>query len=101
MLVTHQPDTIDFTIPTLDDPAAVAPGFHIWRRSRIPWFDTADSMPRHDRFRPDTVGLTETVAAGAPIGRSPLPDNVWFLTRWTYPAFSMTAPTAAIRSTSS
>jgi hypothetical protein len=70
MLVTHQPDTVDFTIATLDDPAAVTPGFHIWWRSRIPWFDTSDSTPRHDRFRADTVGLTATVAAGAPIRRT-------------------------------
>jgi hypothetical protein len=66
MLVTHQPDTIDFPIATLDDPSSLPPAFHIWRQSRIAWFDTADALPRHARFRPDTVGLTETVATGAP-----------------------------------
>lgn len=65
MLVTHQPDTIDFAIATLDDPDAVAPGFHIWAGSRIAWFDTDDGFARHDRFRPETVGLNQTVAAGA------------------------------------
>jgi hypothetical protein len=66
MLVVHQPGTIDFTIATLDDPHLVAPGFHIWTRSRIAWFDTGDHLDRHARFRPDTVGLSDTVAAGAP-----------------------------------
>ncbi len=55
--VDFQPETIDFAIATLDDPGAVAPGFHIFRASRIAWFETADDLPRHDRFRPDTRGL--------------------------------------------
>ena len=66
MLVTHQPGMIDFTIATLDDPDAVAPGFHIWTQSRIAWFETTDHLDRHQRFRPDTVGLDDRVAEGAP-----------------------------------
>lgn len=66
MRVDHQPDTIDFTLATLDAPDALMPGFHIWTQSRIGWFDTADRLPRHERFRPDTVGMDATVAAGAP-----------------------------------
>jgi hypothetical protein len=58
--VDHQPGTIDFTVATLDDPDAVAPGFHIFHASRIAWFETADDLPRHDRFRPDTRGLEGT-----------------------------------------
>jgi hypothetical protein len=57
MQVDFQPETIDFTVATLDDPGAVAPEFHICHASRIPWFDPGDSLPRHDRFRPDTRGL--------------------------------------------
>jgi hypothetical protein len=68
MAVTHQPETIDFAIATLDDPDGVAPGFHIWTQSRIAWFETDDRLIRHERFRPDTVGLTDAVAAGAPNG---------------------------------
>ena len=60
MQVDHQPDTVDFTLATLDEPDAVAPGFHIFDASRIAWFETADDLPRHDRFRPDTRGLTGT-----------------------------------------
>ena len=60
MQVDHQPKTVDFSIATLDDPDAVPPGFHIFHASRIAWFETADTLPRHDRFRPDTQGLTGT-----------------------------------------
>ncbi|MGH8672687.1 MAG: GFA family protein [Burkholderiales bacterium] len=30
----------------LDDPARVPPDFHIWHRSHIAWFETADHFPR-------------------------------------------------------
>jgi hypothetical protein len=60
MQVEHQPDTIDFTVATLDQPGAVPPEFHIFRRSRVEWFETADALPRHARFRPDTRGLDGT-----------------------------------------
>ena len=52
MKVDDQPDTVDFTVATLDEPDAVAPGFHIFHASRIAWFEPADTLPRHDRFRP-------------------------------------------------
>jgi hypothetical protein len=57
MQVAHQPDTTDFTIATLDEPERIAPTFHIFWSSRIAWFEPADTLPRHDRFRPDTRGL--------------------------------------------
>ncbi len=57
MQVDHQPETIDFSIATLDQPDAVPPGFHIFYERRIAWFDTTDGLPRHPRFRPDTRGL--------------------------------------------
>jgi hypothetical protein len=60
MEVDHQPETIDFTVATLDEPDRVAPSFHIFRESRIAWFETADTLPRHDRFRPETRGLEGT-----------------------------------------
>lgn len=53
----YQPDTIDVTIPSLDDPAIIAPKFHIFTDERIAWFDTADDYPRHAGFRPNTRGL--------------------------------------------
>lgn len=60
MRVDHQPATLDFSIATLDDPDRVPPEFHIFHASRIGWFDTADDLPRHDRFRSDTRGLEGT-----------------------------------------
>lgn len=60
MQVDHQPETIDFTVATLDDPERVAPGYHIFHASRIGWFDGAGTLPRHAMFRPDTRGLKGT-----------------------------------------
>ena len=60
MKVDHQPETVDFSVTTLDDPDAVRPGFHIFWASKLSWFDPGDNLPKHDRFRPDTVGLEGT-----------------------------------------
>ena len=60
MQVDHQPKTLDFSVATLDEPERVSPGFHIFYASRIPWATPADDLPRHDKFRPDTVGLEGT-----------------------------------------
>lgn len=60
MQVDHQPETIDFSVATLDEPGAIAPGFHIFWRSRVPWFNPDDDLPKFDRFRPDTRGLDGT-----------------------------------------
>lgn len=60
MQVDHQPETVDFSVATLNEPDAVAPGFHIFWRSKIGWFEPKDELPRHDRFRPDTRGLEGT-----------------------------------------
>ena len=57
MRVDHQPDTIDFTIASLDHPESVRPAFHIFFKFRVPWFNPADTFPRYDGFRPDTRGL--------------------------------------------
>ncbi|MGZ8337019.1 MAG: GFA family protein, partial [Allosphingosinicella sp.] len=62
--VDHQPETVDFSVATLDDPDRVPPGFHIFRASRIGWFETADDLPRHARFRPDPRGLEGTEPPG-------------------------------------
>ena len=60
MKVYHQPETVDLTVATLDDPDAVLPGFHIFYGSKIAWFEPGDDLPRHDKFRPDTRGLEGT-----------------------------------------
>lgn len=60
MRVDHQPETADFSVATLDDPDAVPPGFHIFHGRKVAWFETADDLPRHEKFRPDTPGLKGT-----------------------------------------
>jgi hypothetical protein len=57
MKVDHQPETVDFSVATLDEPEAVQPGFHIFWGSHIAWAEPKDDLPRHDKFRPDTRGL--------------------------------------------
>jgi len=47
------PPRIDINLATLDDPGLIAPEYHIWTASRIPWFETADSLPRHPDNGPD------------------------------------------------
>ena len=64
MAVDHQPETVDFSVATLDRPGAVTPGFHIFWSSRIAWFEPNDALPRHARFRPDTRGLEGTEPPG-------------------------------------
>jgi len=58
MRVDHQPETVDFSLATLDAPDAVAPGFHLFYASRIAWAEAGDDLPRHDGFRPNTRGLS-------------------------------------------
>lgn len=47
------PKTVDVTLASLDDPSQVSPQYHIWRRSKIAWFETTDSLPRHEDAGPD------------------------------------------------
>jgi hypothetical protein len=60
MKVDHQPETVDFSVTTLDQPESIAPAFHIFWESRIGWFAPKDDLPRHAKFRPDTRGLEGT-----------------------------------------
>ena len=60
MKVEHQPETVDFSVATPDHPDAVAPGFHIFWRSKVSWFEPQDELPRHEKFRPNTRGLEGT-----------------------------------------
>jgi hypothetical protein len=64
MKVDHQPETVDFSVATLDRPEAIAPGFHIFWGSKVAWFTPDDTLPRHDKFRPGTRGLEGTEPPG-------------------------------------
>ena len=46
-------ELIDVTLASLDTPDAIAPQYHIWRMSRIAWFETSDALPRHEDAGPD------------------------------------------------
>jgi hypothetical protein len=45
---------IDFTLASLDDPAAVRPKCHIWVQDKIPWVDITDGLPAHRAASADT-----------------------------------------------
>ncbi len=40
-------ETVEINTGCLDDPAAVPPRRHIYDADRIPWFETADDLPRY------------------------------------------------------
>lgn len=48
---TRDPETIDLTAGTLDDPSALAPRDHIWVENAPPWLHLADALPRYPRGR--------------------------------------------------
>ena len=60
MKVDHQPETVDFSLTTLDEPERVRPGFPIFWASHVPWLAIDDGLPKFNRFRPDTRGLEGT-----------------------------------------
>ena len=49
-------EKVDLNVASLDHPEGLAPQYHIWTESRIPWFDTRDSLPRHPGAGPDAPG---------------------------------------------
>ena len=49
----HGARDIDISTASLNAPERAPPRYHIWRTSRIGWFETADSLPRYDAERDD------------------------------------------------
>lgn len=47
-----RPDTVDIALTCLDDPAALAPQYHIWTESQVTWLHLADTLPRHRQAGP-------------------------------------------------
>jgi hypothetical protein len=41
------PQFLDVSIASLDEPGAVAPSLHLWTESRLAWLEIADRLPRH------------------------------------------------------
>jgi hypothetical protein len=58
VMVNHQPETVDFPVATLDEPDRVPPEFHIFWGSKVAWFDPGDDLPKHEKLRPNTRGLS-------------------------------------------
>jgi len=50
-----EPDLLDVTLASLDDPVAVRPDHHSWTSRRIAWFDTRDDLPRHPERDPNVT----------------------------------------------
>lgn len=46
------PASVDINVGSLDRPEVAKPIRHIFIASRIPWFDTADDLPRHEGAKP-------------------------------------------------
>jgi hypothetical protein len=46
------PKTVEINSGCLDDPAAAPPRHHIYDADRIPWFETADALPRYAGAKP-------------------------------------------------
>jgi hypothetical protein len=51
------PELIYVSLAALHDADSISPEIHIWRSERLPWFETADDLPRYLRFKAD--GVTE------------------------------------------
>ncbi|UVO49560.1 GFA family protein [Sphingomonas sp. SUN019] len=49
----REPENLYVSLVTLDDPAGVPPGFHIFYAEHIPWAPAGDDLPRYDGFRRD------------------------------------------------
>lgn len=45
-------DRVQVTLGSLDEPGRVSPDDHVWFRSRIAWFDVADTIPRYELSSP-------------------------------------------------
>jgi len=37
---------VDIYVGTLDDPAAIAPTYHVFTEEQLPWFEIVDALPR-------------------------------------------------------
>ena len=48
---------VDLYIGTLDDPASVAPEYHVHVAEQLPWFEAHDALPRYERGKKDNAPL--------------------------------------------
>jgi hypothetical protein len=50
------PKTVDVMVGSLDQPERITPTCHIWCRSRISWFETADDLIKYEEDAPPENG---------------------------------------------
>lgn len=62
----RKPQQIDLYVGALDDPAVVAPTYHVHAAEQLPWFETADTLPRYERDKEDAVPLRHGPRAMSP-----------------------------------
>jgi hypothetical protein len=48
--VAAEPDTVYVAAGTLDTPLRLAPEYHIFVRSKVPWLDLNDGLPQHREY---------------------------------------------------
>ena len=51
-----EPQVVDVTVCSLDDPAPLQPEDHVWCDRALPWIDMADGLPRFGLGRWDSDG---------------------------------------------
>ncbi|GAB4216142.1 MAG: GFA family protein [Synechococcales cyanobacterium] len=49
----RDPQTVDVTVGSLDQPESVQPLYHIWIESQVPWLQMGDALPRYADHGPD------------------------------------------------
>jgi hypothetical protein len=52
--------TFGVTLGTLDEKITIDKGYHIFVRSKVPWFEISDDLPQHDAYPPGFEHLTPT-----------------------------------------
>lgn len=53
------PDRVQVALGSLDRPQDVRPDDHVWTRSKLPWLEVVDDLPRHP-------GISDAVPSRAP-----------------------------------
>ncbi len=54
---SDRPESIEFTVATLDQPDSLVPTYHVWCMSRLPWIDIPASQPQ---LQANTAAAAET-----------------------------------------
>ena len=52
---SREPDWLDFTVASLDEPAQLPPQYHIWIQSRLAWLHLDDALPQYADSGPDSI----------------------------------------------